>query len=119
MPDANRHRVLVISGNTEVRNELVTLLSGYGYFVGPEKEQGAVGCAATGGDFGDELGGDAVDRTHQRAEGIVDDLAAGLLRLLIELVTSGLGNLAGDNLGGAFFLCCLLLALLLVALDSF
>jgi DNA-binding NtrC family response regulator len=33
MPDANRHRVLVVSGNTEVSNELVTLLSGYGYFV--------------------------------------------------------------------------------------
>lgn len=33
MPEANRHRVLVISGNTEVSNELVTLLSGYGYFV--------------------------------------------------------------------------------------
>jgi two-component system, NtrC family, C4-dicarboxylate transport response regulator DctD len=33
MPDANRHRVLVISQSTEVRNELVTLLSGYGYFV--------------------------------------------------------------------------------------
>ena len=33
MPEANRHRVLVVSGNTEVSNELVTLLSGYGYFV--------------------------------------------------------------------------------------
>lgn len=33
MLDANRHRVLVISGNTEVSNELITLLSGYGYFV--------------------------------------------------------------------------------------
>lgn len=33
MPEANRHRVLVISGNTAVSNELVTLLSGYGYFV--------------------------------------------------------------------------------------
>lgn len=33
MPEANRHRVLVISKSTEVRNELVTLLSGYGYFV--------------------------------------------------------------------------------------
>jgi DNA-binding NtrC family response regulator len=29
----NRQRVLVISRNSEVRNELVTLLSGYGYFV--------------------------------------------------------------------------------------
>ncbi|MEO6096588.1 MAG: hypothetical protein ABIW76_13120 [Fibrobacteria bacterium] len=33
MPDANRHRVLVISSNNDVSNELVTLLSGYGYFV--------------------------------------------------------------------------------------
>jgi DNA-binding NtrC family response regulator len=33
MSEANRHRVLVISGNIEVSNELVTLLSGYGYFV--------------------------------------------------------------------------------------
>lgn len=33
MPEANRQRVLVISRNTELRNELVTLLSGYGYFV--------------------------------------------------------------------------------------
>lgn len=33
MPGAHRHRVLVISGSTETRNELVTLLSGYGYFV--------------------------------------------------------------------------------------
>ncbi len=33
MPEVNRHRVLVISQCTEVRNELVTLLSGYGYFV--------------------------------------------------------------------------------------
>jgi DNA-binding NtrC family response regulator len=33
MPDSNRHRVLVISRDTEVSNELVTLLSGYGYFV--------------------------------------------------------------------------------------
>lgn len=33
MSEANRHRVLVVSGNTEVSNELVTLLSGYGYFV--------------------------------------------------------------------------------------
>jgi len=33
MPEINRHRVLVISKNPEVRNELVTLLSGYGYFV--------------------------------------------------------------------------------------
>ncbi len=30
---ANRHRVLVISKRPDVRNELVTLLSGYGYFV--------------------------------------------------------------------------------------
>jgi DNA-binding NtrC family response regulator len=29
----DRQRVLVISRNAEVRNELVTLLSGYGYFV--------------------------------------------------------------------------------------
>jgi len=29
----DRQRVLVISRNSEVRNELVTLLSGYGYFV--------------------------------------------------------------------------------------
>ncbi len=29
----NRHRVLVISQRPDVRNELVTLLSGYGYFV--------------------------------------------------------------------------------------
>jgi DNA-binding NtrC family response regulator len=33
VPEINRHRVLVISKNPEVRNELVTLLSGYGYFV--------------------------------------------------------------------------------------
>ena len=33
MPEANRDRVLVISNRGEVRNELVTLLSGYGYFV--------------------------------------------------------------------------------------
>ncbi len=29
----NRHRVLVISKNDQLRSELVTLLSGYGYFV--------------------------------------------------------------------------------------
>lgn len=33
MPDNNRHRVLVISRSLDLRNELVTLLSGYGYFV--------------------------------------------------------------------------------------
>jgi DNA-binding NtrC family response regulator len=33
MPEANRDRVLVISRNSEVSNELVTLLSGYGYYV--------------------------------------------------------------------------------------
>jgi DNA-binding NtrC family response regulator len=33
MSAANRHRVLVISRSSELRNELVTLLSGYGYFV--------------------------------------------------------------------------------------
>ncbi len=33
MSGANRHRVLVISRSSELRNELVTLLSGYGYFV--------------------------------------------------------------------------------------
>jgi two-component system, response regulator, stage 0 sporulation protein F len=33
MPEVNRHRVLVISQNKDVRYELVTLLSGYGYFV--------------------------------------------------------------------------------------
>lgn len=33
MPDNNRHRVLVISRSMDLRNELVTLLSGYGYFV--------------------------------------------------------------------------------------
>lgn len=33
MPETNRHRVLVISRSAELRNELVTLLSGYGYFV--------------------------------------------------------------------------------------
>lgn len=33
MPDFNRDRVLVISNRSEIRNELVTLLSGYGYFV--------------------------------------------------------------------------------------
>lgn len=33
MPDNNRHRVLVISRSPDLRNELVTLLSGYGYFV--------------------------------------------------------------------------------------
>jgi DNA-binding NtrC family response regulator len=33
MPDNNRHRVLVISRSRDLRNELVTLLSGYGYFV--------------------------------------------------------------------------------------
>lgn len=33
MPDSSRHRVLVISRSRNLRNELVTLLSGYGYFV--------------------------------------------------------------------------------------
>lgn len=33
MLDNNRHRVLVISRSPDLRNELVTLLSGYGYFV--------------------------------------------------------------------------------------
>lgn len=33
MPNNNRHRVLVISRSSDLRNELVTLLSGYGYFV--------------------------------------------------------------------------------------
>jgi DNA-binding NtrC family response regulator len=33
MPENNRHRVLVISRSSDLRNELVTLLSGYGYFV--------------------------------------------------------------------------------------
>lgn len=33
MSDASRHRVLVISRSPDLRNELVTLLSGYGYFV--------------------------------------------------------------------------------------
>lgn len=33
MKDNSRHRVLVISRSAEVRNEIVTLLSGYGYFV--------------------------------------------------------------------------------------
>ena len=33
MPDTNRHRVLVISRDRDISNELVTLLSGYGYFV--------------------------------------------------------------------------------------
>ncbi len=33
MPGANRQRVLVMSGNSDTRHELVTLLSGYGYFV--------------------------------------------------------------------------------------
>lgn len=33
MTVVNRQRVLVISGNIEVSNEIVTLLSGYGYFV--------------------------------------------------------------------------------------
>lgn len=33
MPESNRHRVLVISRSPDLRNELVTLLSGYGYFV--------------------------------------------------------------------------------------
>jgi DNA-binding NtrC family response regulator len=33
MPEANRHRVLVVSRDTDISNELVTLLSGYGYFV--------------------------------------------------------------------------------------
>jgi DNA-binding NtrC family response regulator len=32
MSEINRHRVLVISKSPELRNELVTLLSGYGYF---------------------------------------------------------------------------------------
>jgi DNA-binding NtrC family response regulator len=31
--DNSRHRVLVVSRSVELRNELVTLLSGYGYFV--------------------------------------------------------------------------------------
>lgn len=33
MPESHRHRVLVISRSPDLRNELVTLLSGYGYFV--------------------------------------------------------------------------------------
>jgi DNA-binding NtrC family response regulator len=33
MPEANRQRVLIISKSPELRSELVTLLSGYGYFV--------------------------------------------------------------------------------------
>ena len=33
MPHSNRQRVLIISRNPDLRNELVTLLSGYGYFV--------------------------------------------------------------------------------------
>lgn len=33
MTQVNRQRVLVISKNSDVRNEIVTLLSGYGYFV--------------------------------------------------------------------------------------
>lgn len=33
MNGVNRHRVLVISGSMETRNEMVTLLSGYGYYV--------------------------------------------------------------------------------------
>jgi DNA-binding NtrC family response regulator len=33
MPENNRQRVLVISRSIDLRNELVTLLSGYGYFV--------------------------------------------------------------------------------------
>jgi DNA-binding NtrC family response regulator len=33
MSHRHRHRVLVISPSTTLRNELVTLLSGYGYFV--------------------------------------------------------------------------------------
>lgn len=33
MGEINRHRVLVISKSPDLRNELVTLLSGYGYFV--------------------------------------------------------------------------------------
>jgi len=33
MPGEARHRVLVISSSNDTRNELVTLLSGYGYFV--------------------------------------------------------------------------------------
>jgi DNA-binding response OmpR family regulator len=33
VPEANRDRVLIISRNNEIRNEMITLLSGYGYFV--------------------------------------------------------------------------------------
>ncbi len=33
MTTSHRHRVLVISHNSSLRDELVTLLSGYGYFV--------------------------------------------------------------------------------------
>lgn len=33
MTGTNRHRVLIISRSSDLRNELVTLLSGYGYFV--------------------------------------------------------------------------------------
>jgi DNA-binding NtrC family response regulator len=33
MPEANRHRVLVISRDIQVRHDLTTLLSGYGYYV--------------------------------------------------------------------------------------
>ncbi len=39
MATSNRHRVLVISQNAELRYSLVTLLSGYGYFVEEAKSR--------------------------------------------------------------------------------
>ena len=53
----NRHRVLVISKNDDLRNELVTLLSGYGYFVE---------------DFKDRLEGIRQFRAHKQSIIILD-----------------------------------------------
>jgi len=53
----NRHRVLVISKNDDLRNDLVTLLSGYGYFVD---------------DFKDRLEGIRQFRAHKQSIIILD-----------------------------------------------
>ncbi len=53
----NRHRVLVISENDDLRSDLVTLLSGYGYFVE---------------DFKDRLEGVRQFRAHKQSIIILD-----------------------------------------------
>src|SRR2546425_980922 len=77
---------------------------GDGDLVWPEEEEGAEGCTAAGGGFGEDLRGDAVDDSHEGAEGVVDSLASGLLLFLGEGLADGFGQLAGDDLGGVFVL---------------